>query len=257
MPEGGAAEVGEVVQGFNRMADALARQREALDDHQGELEAQKSELEQALETLEERNAHIDLVRRFGDQMIAEGSSVETVAVAALRGMADAADCEVGAIYLRDENGGGVDAYLPVATRGVLPEDVEPIMWSRARARRAGGGRGDAGDRGSSVRRRWRSTASPGPIAWCTSSIFRFATARRPSVSSAWDVCRDELFSPTDLALLSDLAERAGSGCLQALATRRLSRTARDLGRSWRRSTRASTGSTPPGGSRWSTAPPWS
>ena len=40
VPEGGAAEVGEVVQGFNRMADAPARQREALDDHQSELEAQ-------------------------------------------------------------------------------------------------------------------------------------------------------------------------------------------------------------------------
>ena len=73
VPEAGTAEVGEVVQGFNRMADALARQREALDDHQGELEAQKSSSSRRSKTLEEeRNAHIDLVRHFGDRMIAEG-----------------------------------------------------------------------------------------------------------------------------------------------------------------------------------------
>ncbi|HEX3688343.1 MAG TPA: PAS domain-containing protein [Solirubrobacteraceae bacterium] len=40
---------------------------------------------------------------------------------------------------------------------------------------------------------------------------------------------DEPSSPADLQLISDLAERTGSGCMQALATRRLSRTARDLG----------------------------
>src|SRR6185437_14799490 len=94
VPPGGTAEVGAVVDGFNRMADALAEQRESLDDHQSELEAQKTELEHTLGTLEERNAHIDLVREFADQMIAAGSSVETVAVAALRSLGDAAGCEV-------------------------------------------------------------------------------------------------------------------------------------------------------------------
>src|SRR6202012_5869914 len=74
VPEGGAAEGGAVVAGFNEMADALARQREALDDHQSELEAQKSELEQALVTLEARSGHIERVREFADQMVAAGSS---------------------------------------------------------------------------------------------------------------------------------------------------------------------------------------
>src|SRR5262249_31788325 len=124
VPAGGTAEVGAVVDGFNRMADALERQREALDDHQSELEAQKTELEHGLGTLEERNAHIELVREFGDQMVAEGASVETVAVAALRGLGDGADCEVGAVYLREADG---DELVPVATRGIMPDDVEPVV----------------------------------------------------------------------------------------------------------------------------------
>lgn len=61
VPEGGAAEVGDVVTGFNRMAGALEHQREALEDHQAELEAQTAELQEALGSLEERNAHIELV----------------------------------------------------------------------------------------------------------------------------------------------------------------------------------------------------
>ncbi|HEX3688342.1 MAG TPA: CHASE3 domain-containing protein [Solirubrobacteraceae bacterium] len=117
VPEGGAAEVGAVVEGFNGMADALAGQREALDDHQSELEAQKSELEHALVTLEERNAHIDRVREFADQMVAEGSSVETVAVAALRGLGDGARCEIGAVYLRDADG---EEFIPVPPAGSCP-----------------------------------------------------------------------------------------------------------------------------------------
>ncbi len=42
-------------------------------------------------TLEERNSHIELVRQFGDQMIAEGNDVE---------------------------------FVPVATRGVRPDEVD-------------------------------------------------------------------------------------------------------------------------------------
>jgi HAMP domain-containing protein len=54
----GAAEVGELVRGFNEMAAALERQRQDLADHQDELEGQKVELEGALSSLEERNQHI-------------------------------------------------------------------------------------------------------------------------------------------------------------------------------------------------------
>jgi methyl-accepting chemotaxis protein len=124
IPGRGAAEVGDVVAGFNRMADALTLQRESLDDHHGELEAQKAELEEALLTLEERNAHIELVRRLGDEMVAHGAAAETVAVAALRGMGDGADCEIGAVYLLDVD---TQTFVPAATRGVLPSDLDPVV----------------------------------------------------------------------------------------------------------------------------------
>jgi two-component system, OmpR family, phosphate regulon sensor histidine kinase PhoR len=225
VPEGGVAEVGAAVNGFNRMADALARQREALDDHQSELEAQKSELEDALATLEERNAHIERVREFADQMVAEGSSVETVAVAALRGLGDGAECEVGALYLRDADG---EEFVPVATRGVMPDDVEAVIEP---------GRGLAG----------RAVAESAPVSVSygetTLEIEGLAGTHRvvheihlpirhgEATMGVISLGRlgDEPFSAADLQLISDLAERTGSGCMQALATRSLSRTARDLG----------------------------
>ncbi len=225
VPEAGAAEVGAVMQGFNGMADALARQREALDDHQSELEAQKSELEHALVTLEERNAHIERVRHFADQMVAEGSSVETVAVAALRGLADGADCEVGALYLRDADG---DECVPVATHGVMPQEVEAMVEP---------GRGPAG--------RALAESAPVSVSYGETTLkidgpegthravheihvpIRHGEATLGVISLGR--LDDEPFSAAELQLVADLAERTGSGCMQALATRRLSRTARDLG----------------------------
>ena len=225
VPEGGAAEVGAVVGGFNEMADALGRQRESLDDHQNELEAQKSELEQALADLEERNAHIERVRQFGDEMVAEGSSVETVAVAALRGMGDGAGCEVGAVYVRDTDSG---EFTPVATRGVMPTEVEPVVEP---------GRGLAG----------RALAEGAPVEVShgdtTLEIEGLAGSHRVMHELHVPIrhgeealgvislgrLRDEPFSRTDLQLISDLAERTAAGCVQALSTRRLDRTARDLG----------------------------
>jgi PAS domain S-box-containing protein len=225
VPEGGVAEVGEVVQGFNRMSDALKRQRDELDDHHNELEAQKTELEQALVALEERSAHIDRVRQLGDAIIAAGSSVEMVAVAALRGLGDGAKCEVAAVYLRDRDS---DEFVPVATRGVPPQDLERVIEP---------GRGLAG----------RAVAEAGPIV--VSYPATTLEIKDPSgphrvlhevhlpirhgeeTIGAISLGRtsDEPFSPVDLQLISDLAERTGSGCMQALAARRLDRVARDLG----------------------------
>ncbi len=223
--EHGVAEVGAVVKGFNAMAGVLERQRTSLEEHQSELEAQKAELEHALVALEGRNAHIDLVRRFADEMVAQGTSVETVAVAALRGMGDGAKCEVGAVYLRS---GGEDLFIPVATRGVPPDELDPIVAS---------GHGLAG----------RAIVEGRPVSVshgeATLSVDGLAGPHRIEhelhlpirhgdetigVVSLGRV-HDEPFSTTDLALISDLAERTGVGCVQALGTRRLDRTARELG----------------------------
>jgi CHASE3 domain sensor protein len=86
--KGGTAEVGELVSGFNRMAQSLDQQRTELQDHQGELEAQKTELEDALASLEERSARIERLSRFGDRLAAQ-HSVESVTSATLESIADA------------------------------------------------------------------------------------------------------------------------------------------------------------------------
>jgi PAS domain S-box-containing protein len=225
VPPGGVAEVGAVVQGFNEMADALAHQRRELDDHQSELEAQKSELEHALAALEERNAHIDRVRNFGDQMIAEGTSVETVAVAALRGLGDAAGCEVGAIYLRDADGA---AFVPVATRGILPTDVEPVIEpGRGLAGRAVAESTLVGVSYGEATLEIEGLAGPHRVLHELHLPIRHGEETLGVISLGR--LHDKPFSATDLQLISDLAERTGSGCMQALATRSLSRSARDLG----------------------------
>ena len=60
-----------------------------------------------------------------------------------------------------------------------------------------------------------------PTGCCTSSSLPIRYGEETVGVISLGRLRDALFSPTDLALLSDLAERTGSGCLQALGTRRL------------------------------------
>jgi PAS domain S-box-containing protein len=158
-------------------------------------------------------------------MVAEGSSVETVAVAALRGLGDGAECEVGAVFLRDAQD---DDLVPVATRGVMPEDVEAAIEP---------GRGLAGRavaEGAPVSVSYGETtleieglAGPHRVLHEVHLPIRHGEETIGAISLGR--LHDEAFSPADLQLITDLAERTGSGCIQALATRRLSRTARDLG----------------------------
>jgi PAS domain S-box-containing protein len=223
VPEGGAAEVGEVVDGFNRMADALARQRESLDDHQSELEAQKAELEQALETLEARNAHIELVRRFGDEMVAEGATLETVAVAALRGMGDGARCELGAVYLLEAD----DTFAPVATWGAAPSELAPVI------ERGIGPAGQAVADGRIIAvSHDETTMTVGAPAGSRRAVHELHLPIRHGDQALGVISLarldDDPFSPADLQLVGDLAERTATGCVQALATRRLGQTAKEL-----------------------------
>jgi PAS domain S-box-containing protein len=223
VPEGGAAEVGELVDGFNRMAAGLEEQRDSLADHHDELEGQKIELQGALASVEERNRHIELLRRFGDRLAAEGS-VESVGAAVLEAMADAAGCEVGAAYILDPDAG---VFGLVAARGLDRSHLTPVVTE---------GHGLPGR--ALIERRAVSAAG------AETTMHVAGLAHRTQVRHELHVpilhgertvgviglgrLRDRPFAEASLNVLAALAERAGVDCAQALSTRQLHRTAHEL-----------------------------
>jgi PAS domain S-box-containing protein len=224
VPERGAAEVGELQRGFNRMAESIERNRDELEDHRAEVEAQRDELEAALLSVEERTERIEALRRFGDRLAVE-ESVEGVAGVTLAGIADAAGCDIGAAYVLDSD---ADVFVPVAWRGLGPADL-PLYLRR--------GEGVAGR--ALVERR-RVIVSPGETAMQTTGLARRLSAahevhlpilhgdRTIGVVSLGRLDQRE-FSDAELVVMGDLAERAGVDWAQAKAARRLRRTAEELG----------------------------
>jgi PAS domain S-box-containing protein len=223
VPEGGAAEVGTLIGGFNRMADSLERQRADLEDHQDELEAQKAALQNALAVVEEHNVHIELLRQFGDRLAA-APSLEAVGSEALKGIAHAGRCEIGAAYLLDPE---TDQLIPVAWTGIERDALPAVLVA---------GEGLAG----------RALDERRPV--CVSygaaemQVAGLATRRDcvhelhlPIVHGDETIgiisvgrLEDRRFSEADSRLLEDLAERTAVDCAQALATRRLRHTAHEL-----------------------------
>ncbi len=222
--EGGTAEVGALVVGFNRMADSIERQRDELEDHRAEVEAQRDELEEALTSVEERTVRIEGLRRFGDQLASEDSA-EAVSAATLTGIADAGGCDVGAAYLLDD--GETDCFVPVAWRGLHRADLPLVVKC------------GEGLPGRAVAERERISVSYADATLQTSGV-----ARRHGVAHELHLpilhgeralgvislgrLQDRPFSDTDLVLMCDLADRAGVDWAQAAARRELRRTAEEL-----------------------------
>jgi PAS domain S-box-containing protein len=224
VPEGGTAEVGALVVGFNRMASRLEQHRAELEDQHDELEAQKDELEAAFDSLEERNRRIERLRRFGDRLAAE-DSVEAVAAAALDGIAEAGGCEVGAAYLLDPE---TEAVTLVARRGLEPSKLTATVIP---------GEGLAGR--ALAERRLVSVSYGQESSMAAAGLGQHRTAahelhlpllhgeRTLGVVSVGRL-HDRPFSDGELVLVCDLVERAGVDWAQALATRELRRTAEEL-----------------------------
>jgi PAS domain S-box-containing protein len=215
--ESGTAEVGALERDLNRMAESLERNRE-------QLEAQRDELEAALESLEERTDRIERLRRFGDRLAAE-DSVESVSVATLDGIADAADCDVGAAYLFDVD---AEAFVPVAWRGLQRGDLPLTLVS---------GEGMAGR--ALAERQVVSVSYDEATMQAAGLAHRRAAVhelhlpiqhgdRTIGVISLGRL-HDRPFSATDHVLVGDLATRAGVEWAQAMAGQRLRQTAQELG----------------------------
>ena len=224
VPEGGTAEVGELVSGFNRMAGSIERQHRELQDRQAEVESQRDEVEAALASVEERTERIERLRRFGDRLAAEGS-VEAVVSATLRGIADAGGCDIGAAYLLDSES---DCFVPVAWRGLQRADLPLTL------------RPGEGLAGRALVERRRVDASGAVATMQTTALAeRRAAVRELHVpilhgERALGVIslgrlRTLPFSDAEVVLMCDLADRAGVDWAQALATRGLQRTAEELG----------------------------
>lgn len=223
VPAGGTAEVGELTGGFNSMAESLELQRDELESQTSELEAQQLELEHALAAVQERKTHIELLQQFGDRLAAV-TSAEDVGAAALREIADAAGAEIGSLYLYDER---EETFALVARRGIARSETTATLSP---------GDGLAG-RALEERR-------------AIGGSFDEVTLRLPGLVSGRDAnhelhlplvhgertigvvslgrAHDEEFTPSDLALLDDLAQRAAVAAAEALALRQLELLAREL-----------------------------
>jgi PAS domain S-box-containing protein len=224
VPQGGTAEVRQLTQRFNLMAKSLEEQREDLEDHRAELEAQKDELESAIAAVEERSQRIERLRRFGDQLAAEGS-VERVAELTLTGIADAGGCDIGAAYLLDAE---ARAFVPVAWRGLqrgeLPLNLVPGegLAGRALAERqiVNVSYAEAAMRAAGL------AHHPGAV-----HELHLPILHGELIIGVVSLGRlhDRSFSDAEIVLVSDLAQRAGVDWAQALARTRLRQTARELG----------------------------
>lgn len=223
VPRGGTAEVGSLTAGFNSMAESLELQRDELESQTTELEAQQLELEHALASVQERKAHIERLQQFGDRLAAV-TSAEDVGTVALREIADAARAEIGALYLFDDR---EEAFTLVARRGLATSETAATLQ-----------RGD-GLAGRALEERRAIAAS-----------FAGESMRLPGLVSGRDAihelhlpllhgertigvvslgrAHDETFSPQDVSLLDDLAERAAVATAEALSLRQLELLARDL-----------------------------
>jgi PAS domain S-box-containing protein len=222
--ERGTAEVGELERGFNRMAESIERSRDELEDHQSEVEAQRDELEAALTSIEERTERIEGLRRFGDRLAAE-ETVEGVVEATLAGIANAGGCDIGAAYLLDADAA---AFVPVAWRGLgaadLPLSLKPGEGMAGRAlaerRRVIVAAGENTMQAAGLARRLSAAHELHlPILHGERTIGVISLGR----------LEDRAFSDAELVMMCDLAERAGVDWSQAKATRRLQRTAEELG----------------------------
>lgn len=223
VPEGGTAEVGQLVGGFNRMSTSLEHQREELERHRAELQTQTDELEGAVSSIEERSERIERLRRFGDELAA-ANSVERVAEVTLTGMAESSGCDIGAAYLVDPEAG---AFVPVAWRGLqrsdLPLNLVPGdgLAGRALAERALVSVSYA-----------ETTMQAAGLAQHPNAVheLHLPILHGAQILGVVSLGRlhDSNFSDAEIVLVSDLAQRAGVDWAQSTARTRLRQTAHEL-----------------------------
>jgi CHASE3 domain sensor protein/GAF domain-containing protein len=131
--EHGRGELAAMARSFNQMAEALEASHDELEAQSGELtsyaeelEAQRGELESTVRALDAEKTRVEMTSAFGEAVAAE-AGFAPLAHLILNGVADAAACEAGVLYVRDARRGG-DLALATARgldAGKLPEVLLP------------------------------------------------------------------------------------------------------------------------------------
>jgi signal transduction histidine kinase/CHASE3 domain sensor protein len=127
----GRGELGAMARSFNQMAESLEAsheeleaQRRELSDYAEELEAQRGELERTVHALDTEKTRVEMISAFGEAVAAE-ARFAPLAHLILNGVADAAGCDAGALYVRDARRGGDLALTTV--RGLGPTPLPEIL----------------------------------------------------------------------------------------------------------------------------------
>ena len=126
-------EIGEMARSFNTMADTLEQGHDELEaqglelaHYAEELEAQRTELEHTVAALEAEKMRIEMISAFGEAVTQE-TRFAPLAHLILNGVADAARCDAGVLYVRDARRGGDLALATVrgVDRAQLPDILLP------------------------------------------------------------------------------------------------------------------------------------
>jgi HAMP domain-containing protein/putative methionine-R-sulfoxide reductase with GAF domain len=129
--EHGRGELAAMARSFNQMAEALEASHDELEAQSGELtsyaeelEAQRGELESTVRALDAEKTRVEMTSAFGEAVAAE-AGFAPLAHLILNGVADAAGCDAGALYVRDARRGGDLALTTV--RGLGPAPLPEIL----------------------------------------------------------------------------------------------------------------------------------
>ncbi len=223
VPERGTGELGDLAAGFNAMAQELEASRDEVEQQNAELQGQQAELQNLLSSVEHRKEEAEALHRFAGQLAAQ-TQIEEVARVILREIADYAQAEVGAVYVLNEQAGGITFR---ASRGARAGDFVPELPPG----QGFAGRAIAEERPIVVNTPETSLSLPGLVSERqVRHEAHLPLLHRQRAIGVLSVGRShgERFTPGEIARLTGFTQSAALACAEALSLRRLEVAAAEL-----------------------------